>query len=197
MKFRNKDGDVFETHCNTCGTGSSGCKLAWRPDECMLFRNNPHEAAALMGYEVVEDTSTDTLTNGLTANRNTLTGKEANMNKPLKDWTLGELKEWCYYYRKSRTEKACEEDCDIHRRGICLKGWVHDWDLEETPRFTQQEVERAKAIKVLWPDATAVKLEDYGKVRVLDVPMVLTVDHFPSLRPGETVTLDEIIGGAD
>ena len=181
-----------------------------------MIEEKPEEFVALMGYEVVPEPGDDTVPiddmaqafaelgreafNEIKTSKDSKWGdikatKEADMDKPLKDWTLGELKKWCYYYRKFHTEKACEEDCDIHQRGICLKGWVHDWDLEETPRFTQQEVERAKAIKVLWPDATAVKLEDYGKVRVLDVPMVLTVDHFPSLRPGETVTLDEIIGG--
>ena len=56
MKFRDKDtGDVFETHCDTCGIGSSGCGLAWRGAQCTLFRLNPHEAARLMGYEVMED----------------------------------------------------------------------------------------------------------------------------------------------
>lgn len=55
MKFRSKDGEIFETHCNTCGAGSSGCKLARSPDACALFRNNPYEAAAMMGYEVVDD----------------------------------------------------------------------------------------------------------------------------------------------
>ena len=56
MKFRDKDtGEVFETHCDTCGIGSSGCGLAWRGAQCTLFRLNPHEAARLMGYEVVED----------------------------------------------------------------------------------------------------------------------------------------------
>lgn len=55
MKFRNKDGEVFQTHCDTCGIGSSGCDLVWRNVNCELFRNNPYEAARLMGYEVVED----------------------------------------------------------------------------------------------------------------------------------------------
>lgn len=31
MKFRNPEtGEVFEIHCDTCGAGSSGCKLVWK-----------------------------------------------------------------------------------------------------------------------------------------------------------------------
>lgn len=62
MKFRNPEtGEVFETHCDTCGAGSSGCKLVWKNVSCGRLKENPHEAARLMGYEVLED---DTLTLG-------------------------------------------------------------------------------------------------------------------------------------
>lgn len=62
MKFRNPEtGEVFETHCDTCGAGSSGCKLVWKNVSCGRLKGNPHEAARLMGFEVVED---DTLTLG-------------------------------------------------------------------------------------------------------------------------------------
>lgn len=56
MKFRNPEtGEVFETHCDTCGAGSSGCKLVWKNVSCGRLKENPHEAARLMGYEVLED----------------------------------------------------------------------------------------------------------------------------------------------
>ena len=66
------------------------------------------------------------------------------------------------------------------------------------PRFTQQEVERAKAIKVLYPEADSLDECD-PQVKVLNTKFViaaLDTALFPSLRPGETVKLDEIIGGA-
>lgn len=128
--------------------------------------------------------------------------EEANMDKPLKDWTLGELKEWCYQYGKAHTNNPCEQKCPIYQRGICCREWVHEWDLEGKPRWTEQEVERAKAIKEIFPNAyklarnlsaiTIYRVED-------DIPFYLATiqaERFPSLRPGETVTLDEIIGGA-
>ena len=53
MKFRNPEtGEVFETHCDTCGAGSSGCKLVWKNVSCGRLKENPHDAARLMGYEV-------------------------------------------------------------------------------------------------------------------------------------------------
>ena len=65
------------------------------------------------------------------------------------------------------------------------------------PRFTQQEVERAKAIKTLWPCAKAIVKAESGAISVVGATIELNVDHFPSLHPGKTVTLDEIIGGAE
>ena len=70
------------------------------------------------------------------------------------------------------------------------------------PRFTQQEVERAKAIKEIFPDAYKLArnlsaITIYGVED--DIPFYLATiqaERFHSLRPDETVTLDEIIGGA-
>ena len=83
MKFRNKDREVFQTHCDACGIGSSGCDLVWRNVDCTLFRNNPYEAARLMGYEVVEEM----LENAGEMREPQLNAenKEDNMDKPLVD----------------------------------------------------------------------------------------------------------------
>lgn len=196
MKFRNKDGEVFQTHCDTCGIGSSGCDLVWRNVNCELFRNNPYEAARLMGYEVVEDDC-----NQLQKSCNSVAKKEeANMDKPLKDWTLRELKAWCYQYGSTHTESPCEQTCPMYHRGICSREWVHEWDLDEKPRFTEQEVERAKAIKVIYP--TAYQLEEADPlIRVWDKEGKLLahvdVNLFLSFQSGQSYTLDEIIGGAE
>ena len=111
---------------------------------------------------------------------------------------------WCYQYRKSHTNKPCEQTCPIYQRGICCREWVHEWDLEEKPRWTEQEVERAKAIKVLYPVVKTLAYVDIvgqtfymyddednykGSLDNLD-------ETFPTLRSIRRATLDEIIGGA-
>ena len=54
----------------------------------------PHEAARLMGYEVVEEIHANTRKTHADAIKNArVHSEEANMDKPLKDWTLGEKNE--------------------------------------------------------------------------------------------------------
>ena len=228
MKFRNKDGEVFQTHCDTCGIGSSGCDLVWRNVNCTLFRNNPYEAARLMGYEVVEEDGhftederkayQDMLNRAgkpmgvkiedlmqdcdqSQKSRNSVAKKEeANMDKPLKDWTLGEAKEYC-----TSRNGNCADDCIFSKKGIGMVCGIAPkpvwWTLPEKPRFTQQEVELAKAIRTLFPKATfleRVSGRDLGISNNIEGWMAdIDSDLFPSIQPGQSYTLDEIIGGAD
>lgn len=130
--------------------------------------------------------------------------EEANMDKPLKDWTLGELKEYCgtavYQCHKGICpfKNICDCITSENQGDRVVPG---DWDLIDKPRFTEQEVERAKAIKVLYPEIFYIQADneclrefDKGKVGIF---FDYVLSWFPSLRPNETVTLDEIIGGAD
>ena len=222
MKFRSKTGEIVNAESyRFCGKNDGRCKecplfqkistvidRGMNADKCNKWVNeHPHEAARLMGYEVVEDGQYICPSCGNALPENPIGGytcpycgygertekKEANMDKPLKDWTLGEVKECCSKYG------TCVSECPFSTKNkLCrITSYPCDWVLSEKPRWTEQEVERAKAIKVLWPCARAVVKAESGAISVVGAPMELSVDHFPSLRPGDTVTLNDIIGGAE
>ena len=218
MKFRSKTGEVFSVK-----------KLPMEWLRFFMFRDtewvkaHPHEAARLMGYEVVEDSKgveIDTVKPVENDRVNSIEieaikednmpepakhKEEDNMDKPLKDWTFAEAQKFCKAQRN--TPERCST-CKIKK--FCDKYFGRQgestspkyWDLSDKPRFTQQEAERAKAIKEIFPNAyklarnlsaiTIYRVED-------DIPFYLATiqaERFHSLRPGKTVTLDEIIGGA-
>ena len=180
--------------------------------------DNPHEAARLMGYEVVEDDPSVAIKNGIQKISDAAKesakiiqdylneGKEANMDKPLKDWTLGEAKEYC-----TSRNGNCADDCIFSKKGIGMVCGIAAkpvwWTLPEKPRFTEQEVEDAKAIKRMFGDDnfTHIHKDEDGLCEMMDGPgddpnvgwcaIGMEEGMFPSIRPGETVTLDEIIGG--
>ena len=124
------------------------------------------------------------------------------MDKPLKDWTLGEIQEYC-------DEHECGF-CELFQRHDCLlNSSPNKWDLSEKPRFTQQEVEDAKTIKRMFgaDNFTHIHKDEDGWPEMMDGPgedgtigwcsIGMEGGMFPSIRPGETVALDEIIGGAE
>ena len=214
MKFRNPETEeVFETHCDTCGAGSSGCKLVWKNVSCGRLKENPHEAARLMGFEVVED---DTLTLGKAIEKYLKIKEEANMDKPRICEVLGiEVEEGFEFDfgsdQVSRGKmKIGADGLRYYKNG---KDWFRCWNEEDLiyiinhpdriirkPRWTEQEVEDAKVIRRLFGQDGTIKRHSKAMTApysnlVFD-HLYINEDLFPSLRPGETVTLDEIIGGA-
>ena len=177
----------------------------------------PHEAARLMGFEVVEDDPAVEIANGIQKMSNAAKesakiiqdylnkGKEANMDKPLKDWTLGEVKAECEKHTAHCvgcplwTDAAgCRLDTSCYRDNDPKK-----WDLSEPPRWTEQDKEDARKIKAMLPAGVAlemVRLEP-GTLRLVIVDELsfvsLNKNLLPSLKPGERATLDEIIGGTN
>ena len=222
MKFRNpKTGEIFNSillaranYCEYPRKTCANCSIQKRRDKWCSdwICEHPREAARLMGYEVVED-GHDGDTAGISDAFNRMAkemrepqlnaGKEeANMDKPLKDWTLGEIKRCCVE-SKQNCEK-CPVSGEYKTTSDCkLAIFPAHWDLDDKPRFTEQEVEKAKAIKVLWPETNAIKsdgawtillvVEDDTSWQRETVPE----SFFPSAEKNEVYTLDEIIGGAE
>jgi len=214
MKFRNPEtGEVFETHCDTCGAGSSGCKLVWKNVSCGRLKENPYEAARLMGFEVVED---DTLTLGKAIEKYLKIKEEDNMDKPRICEVLGVEVGERVYYKGPNDEMlqffvqpdgvpvfVFENRKPVGKIGMgyaIAQAINHPDRIIRKPRWTQQEVELAKAAKKLFPEASDL-------ARMNACALALSNDHgghianinsdlFPSLPLGLCVKLDEIIGGA-
>lgn len=179
-------------------------------------RANPYEAARLMGYEVVEDDEPRTCFNCIGCEiekdcdpqegcKNWVKRKEANMDKPRICEVLGvELEE---KFNAGPYNDAYVDLLGIIRTNIgsAMDAYRvcelinHPERIIRKPRWTEQEVKRAKAIKVLWPKAEklyrgAATITIYTRSQLFVID--LHAELFPSLHSGKTVTLDEIIGGA-
>ena len=179
-------------------------------------RANPYEAARLMGYEVVEDDEPRTCFNCIGCEiekdfdpqegcKNWVKRKESNMDKPRICEVLGVEPE-------EKFDADPYKDAYVDLFGIIRTNIGSAMDayrvcelinhpdrIIRKPRWTEQEVKRAKAIKVLWPKAEklyrgAATITIYTRSQLFVID--LHAELFPSLHSGETVTLDEIIGGA-
>ena len=135
----------------------------------------------------------------ITPNSIEIDGMEIGMDKPLKDWTLGEAKEYC-----TSRNGNCADDCIFSKKGIGMVCGIAPkpvwWTLPEKPRFTEQEVEDAKYIKrILKVDSVRRNIYGNGMVAMKSdnsVFVVINSEMLPSIQPGQLYTLDEIIGGA-
>lgn len=205
MKFRNPEtGKVFDVTDGAPGTGFCfgircyECPIGSAHPYCKKFINDHlHEAARLMGYEVVYEPGDDAGPMEEVAKAFSQIGKEANMDKPLKDWTLGEIKEYC-------KGKGCHcGDCPAKDEGdrCKLNSTPEIWPLEPKPRFTQQEVEDAQDLLRCLRDAVSITRYANGVVWIFDASgeeiARMKDGTFQSIQPGQTYNLDEIIGGAE
>ena len=137
--------------------------------------------------------------------------EEEKVDKLLEDWTFSEVQEYCKKQRN--TSERCSS-CKIKKfcdKYLGKKGESASpkyWDLSEPSRWTEQEVEDAKAIKrILGADWKSIERDENGFTVLRNFntgddeifcQSLKIEDHaFPSINPGKPYTLDEIIGGAD
>ena len=136
------------------------------------------------------------------------------MNKPLKDWTLGEIKVEC---KKNKDTCMHEKSCPFITTGkssgtpFCRivaaskAGLLPvNWDLSEPPRWTDDEIKFAEIFKlackneIFFERLKGSQILLWGEVGIdPTADAVLPYKLLPSLKEGERATLDEIIGGAE
>lgn len=199
MKFRSKTGEVLtgeQAQLRFC-KGRHCCECPMNQESpakecCVDFRkSHPHEAARLMGYEVVEDEK-----------------EEANMDKPRiceilrvepgEPFYIRGFDDVLFWIMDDGTF-ITQPDNAPGSASALLRALDHPDRIIHKPCWTEQEVERAKAIKVLWPEADTLDYWGDGiSVEGAEIYIAeLDAVRFPSLLPGESVKLDEIIGGAE
>ena len=211
MKFRSKTWKVVLTidealeqlcdskeDCDYCEIREPVQQYKGTKRPCYEYtRANPYEAARLMGYEVVEDDHIPQAEKKEETNMGKpriceVLGVEVNQNFQFNDFPFDECK---VYFVGTDGEIRNAKGGSVTGGELCYI--INNPDrIIRKPRWTEQEVERAKAIKTLWPCAKAIVKAESGAISVVGATIELNVDHFPSLHPGKTVTLDEIIGGA-
>lgn len=189
MKFRSKTGEILDT----------SSKL-WSATLKDLHKMVPHEVARLMGYEVVEDDCVEPPKHKEEANMDKpriceVLGVEVNQNFQFNDFQFDEPKT---YFVGANGEIRNAHGGEVASSELCYIINHPDCIIRKL-RWTEQEVERAKAIKMLYSEAESIEMYGFG-IRVFNRKRVIvTLDPslFPSFRPNEIITLDEIIGGAE
>lgn len=143
--------------------------------------------------------------------------EEANMDKPRicevlgvevgERFSVGQYEYWFDQCGDMWCKAGIEEKMACG--GVLCNIINHPDRIIRKPRFTEQEVEDAKAIKRMFGDDnfTHIHKDEDGLCEMMDGPeddpnvgwcaIGMEEGMFPSIRPGETVTLEEIIGGAE
>ena len=141
------------------------------------------------------------------------TKEEANMGKPRICEVLGvEIGEYFKYRHPDGTEDnlyACEDGrvviSPLSRKmsstSVLINAINYPDRIIRKPRWTEQEVKDALYTKRILEVDTVRRSEFGGGLDARrnngNVSIAINREMFPSLRPGETVKLDEIIGGAE
>ena len=187
---KHKETNTIEGMCCDCAHGGPGPCCTWDENEGCQYRKE--DGSCWVPYTKGDANLDEAIEKYLKIK------EEANMDKPLKDWTLGEAKEYC-----ASRNGNCADDCILSRKGIGMACEVVSkpvwWTLADRPRWTEQEVELFRAIQVLYPKAEYVeRIKDSGVIGLSNntCGWITDIDKdlFPSLCPGESVKLSEVCG---
>lgn len=206
MKFRSKTGkiltleEVGKSPCEHNG-GCRTCEIYKDHGHCMKYlKEHPHEAARLMGYEVVEDDHIPQAEKK----------EETNMDKPRiceilrvepgEPFYIRGFDDVLFWIMDDGTFITQPNNAPGSASTL-LRALDHPDRIIHKFRWTEQEVDMATLL---------IDFRGSGSVTVgrqVNGPLwwrgendehgLLPREFFPSLRPGQSVTLDEIAGGAE
>lgn len=220
MKFRSKAGEIALTieqaleqfcdskqDCDYCEFRELVQQYAGTKKPCHEYvRGNPTEAARLMGYEVLEDDCVEPRKHK----------EEANMDKPRICEVLGvEVdEEFTYDFGENQVNRGTFKiGADGNRY---YKAGADPWNpcyneedllviinhpdrIIRKPRFTEQEVEILKHMASA--GIVSIKRKSIAQISwdagTMGGVMIVPPRFLPSIQPGQSYTLDEIIGGEE
>ena len=217
MKFRSKTGEVLEILSKwDFFYGQRAGRELWadKPKKVQdqdianfnrdmeTVKNLVNEAARLMGYEVVEDDCDQSQKVAIQFQKK----EDTNMDKPRicevlgvevdEEFTVGESQ---YFIDKSGDVWCVTKNGEKLKCGTAICCAINHPDrIIRKPRFTQQEVEDAKAVRhVFGRDGFIRRTPKIGERSTLAFDhLYINEDLFPSIKAGQEYTLQEIIGGA-
>ena len=197
--------------CSICGDSTGSCHHKpgeyYNGKQCVMELDNPTDAYE-WAFVVDEHTPTHEKTHADAIENARVQLEDADMDKPRicevlvvepeERFSIGQYEYWV----DQNGDMWCEAGAEgkMACGGVLCAAINHPDRIIRKPCFTQQEVERAKAIKVIYP--TAYQLEEADPlIRVWDKEGKLLahvdVNLFLSFQSGQSYTLDEIIGGAE
>lgn len=217
MKFMPKEPMTIEQACMATCEGYAdckGCPFEKLNNDCKNFcKNNPKEAAKMMGFFPVDDKTVvgcvaialeETTTRQTLAHKNEKgeyvlndPPKTTVEEKPLSEWTLQMVKEYCGH-------TDCIK-CRFNRNGgwrgctFCKQYGGQSsapvvWELSN--KFTQQDIDDAKAVRRIFPQIKFIKKRD-DIICQSFTSDTLTLDNsrnrFPSIKVGQTVPINIIL----
>ena len=170
-------------------------------------QENRKKAARLMGYEVVEGEMREEMREPqLNAGE-----KEANMDKPRicevlgvepeEKFEIGGNIEDCFRInRYGAFQVEISHDTWSDAPVFCLTNIInHPENIIRKPRFTEQEVEILKHMASA--GIVSIKRKSIAQISwdagTMGGVMIVPPRFLPSIQPGQSYTLDEIIGGAE
>lgn len=118
--------------------------------------------------------------------------------KPIKELTLGELKNYCEMVQAEN--KKCSVCAIKGDFGVCPFDGVKPpmWNFDGPPKFTQEERVAAKVIRDMFPAVISVYREKKTNELVLldrfHNSWVINGNMFPTIKVGMSALIDEIIG---
>lgn len=132
-------------------------------------------------------------------------------NKPVKDWTLAEAKEYCEEHYGGETF-CLGKGCALNNARSCT-GCFRDMELNNLPKFSQDEITLCRLVKKTFPWAKYIYLDDFGYIRFTEEQPILEegqfwilptsrgktlpADFFPHIVSFESYVIDDIIASND